>query len=280
MSTVRAARRSDAMRPGVRLGLLGLAVGIGWLLLTLFTGGSSASADSGDDQDGLLGSVLGGVVQTTQTVVQTTSAPVQQTVQAVQPVVAAVQQVAPIAPAPAPVVNAVVQTVAQTVAAVPATTTAVVETASDLVETVQVGTVVAPVTALVDTVVGDTAGSLPIVGEVVDELLGTTTPGGLIDDVVGDVDTAVDGLLGDTATGVIGAPIATDAVAGLVPGSVSTLLPGPALAARETAGSAGHDQHGLDHGAIDGGCVAHRRTSASSRSGTACSAAFSARATS
>lgn len=59
------------MRPGVRVGLLGLAGGIGWLILSLFGGGSSATADTGEDQDGLLGSVV--LPATATTVVGTAS---------------------------------------------------------------------------------------------------------------------------------------------------------------------------------------------------------------
>ncbi|GAT74776.1 hypothetical protein MHM582_3284 [Microbacterium sp. HM58-2] len=262
MSAAQVERRRNATFPGARLGLLGLAVGIGWLLLTLFTGGSSASADTADGQEGLLGSVVGSVAQTTQTVtnttqtvtqtaaavVQTASAPVQQTVQAVQPAVAAASQVAPVAPAATPVVSTVAQVATQVMTAVPDVTTAVVETAADLAGSVQVGTVVAPVADLVDTVVGGTA-EIPVVGEVVDELLGATTPGDVIDSIAGDVDSTVDDLLGDTTTGIVRGPQPSDdqvSAANPAAGEDSALSLPAATAAVSLSGSAGHELASAD----------------------------------
>lgn len=202
MSMARSARHFSSLRPAARIGLLGLAVGAAWLAVSLFTAGSSASADAADEPDGLLGTVVSAVVSTTDAVVEPAAAPVQQTVQAVaQPVVQAAQPVAsavrtvtqnavqPIAQTPA--AEPIAQ-VAHTVQALPSAAASVVETASDLEESIPVEALTASVTSVVDGALDEVGVRLPAVGHVLDELVGSSPTGGLASAVLGD---AVDPVL-------------------------------------------------------------------------------------
>lgn len=202
MSMARSARHFSSLRPAVRIGLLGLAVGAAWLAVSLFTAGSSASADAADEPDGLLGTVVGTVVSTTDAIVEPAAAPVQQKVQAAaQPVVQAAQ---PVVSAVRTVTQNVVQPIAQTPAAepiaqvaqavqtLPSAAASVVETASDLEESIPVEALTASVASVVDGALDEVGVRLPAVGHVLDELVGSSPTGGLVSAVLGD---AVDPVL-------------------------------------------------------------------------------------
>ncbi|GAA1797275.1 hypothetical protein [Agromyces neolithicus] len=171
-------RADDAWRGRwLRYALLALAFSALWLAISLFSSVSSASADEAKPSSllGTLGSVVGGVSQTSSTpgdalgdVVATVIEPVDAVV---EPVLAPV----------AAVVDPVVETV------VPAPVGGLVEA----VVPAGVGELTKPLVDIVDQV----AGSLPIVGGIVG------------DDTVGSVVSPVTGIVDDALGTIVGSPI-------------------------------------------------------------------------
>lgn len=190
--------------PLLRAALLGSGLAAAWVVVSLVSGPSSASAE--EDPSGLLGtvgSVVGVVDDTVDAVGDEVVEPVVTAVvtPAVEPVAATVETVDEAAPAPLqPVVDAVpviVETAtdaaAGTLHAVDAVTTDTVAEVGGLVGDVAGG---APVGGIADPLVGvvdHVVGSLPILGPV----LGDDTLGGLLGPVVGAVDDTLGTVVGD-----------------------------------------------------------------------------------
>jgi len=201
-------------RPGLRIGLLGLAVGAVWLAMSLFTGAQGASASTGDSDAGLLDSLVGQVTDSARDAVQPVAAPAQAATApvraAVAPVVAKVRPV-PHAAASPRVIAEVVTRASETVAQVLPAAGAVVESAPQAVvevvaavpaalDSVEAADIVAPVTRMFDSIVSDTVGQLPLAGDLVGDLIGDAPTGHLLAPVVGGVDGVADAVRSDAST--------------------------------------------------------------------------------
>ena len=192
---------ADAARqmPWLRYALLGATFSALWLALSLFASLSSASADEHQPGGllGAVGSVVGGVTEVTGAVGDTLGHIVD-TVAA--PVGEALEPVADVAPAPiAESVPAIVVdtttdaangTVSGTNIVVGTVVNGLTGTLSDMAGGGTVGGVTAPVTGLLDGVVG----SVPIGGE----LLGDDAIGGVVAPLTGFVDGTLGAVVGST----------------------------------------------------------------------------------
>jgi hypothetical protein len=198
-------------RPILRYALLGAAVSAGWLTISLISGAQGASADDrgGDGPLGAVGSLLGGVSQTTDAVgdavgevVHSAVAPVDAVVQAVTPAAAPAPVPAP-APAPVPAAPAPAPAPAPAAAPAPAPVNGVLDGVEGTAVTL-VGTVGDTLTEIASSRIVGSATD-PIV-DGVDGLLGAAPVTGdlLGDDLLGSILKPVTGAIDDTLRDVVG----------------------------------------------------------------------------
>jgi hypothetical protein len=185
--------------PLLRAALLGSGLAAAWVVVSLVSGPSSASAE--EDPSGLLGAV-GSVVGVADGTVGAVDAAADEVVEpvataVVAPVAETVGAVEQVAPAPIrPVVDAVpvmvdttTDAASGTIDTVDSVTTDVVTHVGDVAGGAPVGGIADPLVDVVDDVVG----SLPVLGPV----LGDDTLGGLLGPVVGVVDDTLGSVVGD-----------------------------------------------------------------------------------